>query len=86
MLDANATTNGDATVVGWGTTVPTLTGGNNDWAFYPVELVESWVPTASEVYTINNTNSYRGALIFHPDASTMRTGKRRPHHLQGYPA
>ena len=71
ILDANDFTKGDpATVVGWGTNVPTSTGGNNDWAFYPIELVESWVPTASEVYTINNTNSGRGALIYNPDAST----------------
>lgn len=54
-------------VVGWGTTIPTTTGGNNDWAFYPVELVESWSPTASEVYTINNTNAYRGALIYNTE-------------------
>ena len=60
----------DYPVVGWNTTVPTSTGGNNDWALYPVEFVESWVPTASEVYTINNTNSGRGALIYNPDAST----------------
>ena len=57
-------------VVGWGTTIPTSTGGNSDWAFYPVELVNAWIPTASEVYTINNTNSNRGALIYNPDAST----------------
>ena len=38
ILDANATTSGDATVVGYGTAVPTSTGGNNDWAFYPVTL------------------------------------------------
>ena len=40
ILDANDLSAGDAkaTVVGWGTTVPTATGGNNDWAFYPVEL------------------------------------------------
>ncbi len=38
ILDANATTSGDATVVGYFTTVPTSTGGNNDWAFYPVTL------------------------------------------------
>jgi len=38
ILDANSLENGDATVVGWGTTVPTSTGGNNDWAFYPVTL------------------------------------------------
>ena len=36
VLDANVTTSGDATVVGYGTTVPTATEGNNDWAFYPV--------------------------------------------------
>ena len=54
-------------VVGWGTTIPTSTGGNNDWAFYPVEFVESWAPTASEVYTINNTNAYRGALIYNSE-------------------
>ena len=38
ILDANTTYNGDATVVGYGTAVPTSTGGNNDWAFYPVTL------------------------------------------------
>ena len=37
ILDANeCETAGDATVVGYGTTVPSSTGGNNDWAFYPV--------------------------------------------------
>ena len=37
ILDANeCETAGDATVVGYGSTVPTSTGGNNDWAFYPV--------------------------------------------------
>ena len=70
VLDANATTNGDATVVGWGTTVPTTTGGNNDWAFYPVEFVDSWVPAINEVYTINNTNTNRGALTYEPAKST----------------
>ena len=54
-------------VVGWGTTIPTSTGGNNDWAFYPVEFVESWMPAIDEVYTINNTNSGRGALIYNPE-------------------
>lgn len=52
-------------VVGWGTTIPTSTGGNNDWAFYPVEFINSWTPTVNEVYTINNTN--RGALIYNPE-------------------
>lgn len=40
ILDANSLERGDATVVGWGTTVPTSPGGNNDWAFYPVEVEE----------------------------------------------
>ena len=57
-------------VVGWGTSIPTSTGGNNDWAFFPVEFVEAWNPAIDEVYTINNTNAYRGALIYNPDAST----------------
>ncbi|MBR1469808.1 MAG: exo-alpha-sialidase [Prevotella sp.] len=38
ILDANDLRGGDATVVGWGTSKPTTTGGNNDWAFYPVTL------------------------------------------------
>ena len=38
ILDANAISGGDATVVGYGTAVPTSTNGNNDWAFYPVTL------------------------------------------------
>lgn len=37
VLDANDTYSGDATVVGYGTSV-TATGGNNDWAFYPVDF------------------------------------------------
>lgn len=69
VLDANTTYYGDATVVGWGTTAPTATGGNNDWAFYPVEFTDSWQPTASEIYTINNTNTNRGALTFDSNAS-----------------
>ena len=28
------------------------------------------VPTASDIYTLNNTNSYRGALIYNPGQST----------------
>lgn len=71
VLDGNDFSYGDpSTVVGWGTTAPTSTGGNNDWAFYPVDLVDSWVPAITDVYTINNTNTNRGALIYNPDAST----------------
>ena len=65
ILDANATTSGDATVVGWGTTVPSSTGGNNDWAFYPVTLSPSWEPAVTEVYTITNTDN-RGSLTYDP--------------------
>ena len=74
VLDANDFTYGDpSTVVGWGTTPPTSTGGNNDWAFYPIELVDSWVPTVAEVYTINNTkSSNRGALVY--DGSSKNVG------------
>lgn len=56
-------------VVGYGTTIPTSVGGNNDWAFYPVTLDASWTPTASEVYTVNNTNTDRGALMYYPTGS-----------------
>ena len=40
IMDANDYSLGDdkATVVGWGNKPPTATGGNNDWAFFPVSL------------------------------------------------
>ena len=69
ILDANVCSSNDATVVGWGTTVPTSTGGNNDWAFYQVDLVDSWAPTIDEVYTISNAND-RGALTFDPEVNS----------------
>ena len=70
VLDGNDFTGGDpSTVVGWGTTAPSSTGGNNDWAFYPVEFVESWVPAIDEVYTINNTNANRGAMMYNGSSS-----------------
>ena len=56
-------------VVGWETSIPTTTGGNNDWQFFPVEFVESWVPAIDEVYTINNTNSNRGAMMYNGSSS-----------------
>ena len=69
VLDANAAYSGDAHVVSYGTTVPTATGGNNDWAFYPVEMVEHFAPTTADIYTVNNTNSSRGALMSAPSQS-----------------
>ena len=68
VLNANDFTLGDpATVVGWETTAPAATGSNNDWAFYPVELI----PTASEVYTLNNTNNNRGALVYNGTSNNV---------------
>ncbi|MBP5770399.1 MAG: exo-alpha-sialidase [Bacteroidaceae bacterium] len=70
ILDGNDFTGGDpSTVVGYGTSAPSSTGGNNDWAFYPVEFVDSWAPTASEVYTIANTSS-RGNLTYDPTVNS----------------
>ncbi len=58
ILDANDYSLGDskATVVGWGNTVPTSTGGNNDWAFYPIELSD-----ASDIsFTADNVTVCQG--------------------------
>lgn len=54
-------------VVGWGTDAPSATNSNAAWQFFPIEFVESWVPAIDEVYTINNTNNNRGALIYNPE-------------------
>lgn len=55
-------------VVGWGTDAPSTTSSNAAWQFFPVELYDAWVPTASEVYTINNASG-RGALTYDPTAN-----------------
>ena len=66
VLDANNYSGASsANVVGWNTTVPTATDGNNDWAFYPVLLSVS----NTDVFTINNTNASRGAMTYEPDHS-----------------
>ena len=74
ILDANDVRSGDATVVGWGTTVPTATGGNNDWAFYPVELVD--VDYSISVDDVTVTQGYQttgrgneNALLLRIDAT-----------------
>ncbi len=53
VLDANDLSKGDATVVGWGTTPPSATGGNNDWAFYPVTIEPDpyWVSSLAALTT-----------------------------------
>ena len=63
-------------VVGWGTSIPSSTGGNNDWAIYPVTF--EIYPSASDVWTINNPSSNRGAMIYYPSGSetfVWSTGK-----------
>ena len=60
-MDANTA---GSTVAGWGTSTPSSTSGNAAWQFLPVTLVDNWVPTANEVYTLNNTNTNRGALVY----------------------
>ncbi len=57
ILDANDVRSGDATVVGWGNTIPTSTGGNNDWAFYPVTLEDI---DPSSAVTLNDVTVTRG--------------------------
>ena len=60
VLDANVY----STVVGYGTTVPTSTGGNNDWAFYPVTMgytVSSNIATGGVTYS--GTDYAHGAFI-----------------------
>ncbi len=61
-----ANTNSSLTsVVGWSYNSGSANG--SAWAIEPVVRFE---PTATDVFTINNTNSNRGALIYNPDAST----------------
>ena len=63
-------------VVGWNTTIPTETGGNNDWALYPVSF--DIAASASDVWTINNPSSGRGAMLYYPSGSetyVWATGK-----------
>ena|GEM_PF-1049959 len=57
VLNANDVGSGDATVVGWNTTVPTAIDGNNDWAFYPVTLADI---DPSSAVTLNDVAITRG--------------------------
>ena len=40
LMDADNTSQGDGAINGWGTGVPEAINGNNDWAFFPIELVD----------------------------------------------
>lgn len=61
VLDANS---GGGTLAGWGTSRPTSTGGNNDWALYAVTLTKDEsgsvviVPDATETTTITSGSDY----------------------------
>lgn len=57
VLDANDLSLGDATVVGWGTTAPTTIGGNNDWAFYPIEMIDASALKVSDVTVIQGNQT-----------------------------
>ncbi|MBQ9285343.1 MAG: exo-alpha-sialidase [Bacteroidaceae bacterium] len=59
ILDANDVRNGKATVVGWGTSVPSAIGGNNDWAFYEVELEDIGEEVALFLSDINVVQGYQ---------------------------
>ena len=75
ILDANSLEQGDATVVGWGTTVPTTTGGNNDWAFYPVSITpdESIISSLEQLQTgwytleITEPSTHSGLYAYNAD-------------------
>ena len=63
ILNANDFSAGEsrATVVGWNTTVPTSTGGNDDFAFYPVSLVAVDPSVAFKADGITVTRGYQTA-------------------------
>ena len=69
VMDANTA---GSTVAGWGTTTPTSTSSNAAWQFFPVTLTDAWKPTAAQVYTLNNTNTNRGALVY--DGTSTNVG------------
>ena len=72
IMDANDVGRGDATVVGWGTTPPTSTGGNNDWAFYPVELEQLSPDVALLEDAVTVTRGYQATGLGNADALLLR--------------
>ncbi|MBP5594079.1 MAG: hypothetical protein J6Y02_01765 [Pseudobutyrivibrio sp.] len=59
----------DATIVYWESGENTATEGNNVWFIYPVSFSD-FAPDASKVYTFNNTNTSRGAMMYYPTGSS----------------
>lgn len=72
ILDANDLSLGDATVVGWGTSVPTSIGGNNDWAFYPVALEDIDPAIALFEENVTVTQGYQTTGRGNTDALLLR--------------
>ena len=57
VLNARSLSEGDAWVVGYGTTVPTSIEGNNDWGFYPVSFSTKHAFTADNVAVIQGNQT-----------------------------
>ena len=72
VLDANDLSKGDATVVGWGTNAPTAIGGNNDWAFYPVEIKDLGEEVALFEEQVQVTRGYQTGGRGNTDALLLR--------------
>ena len=54
VLDGNGA---GGTLAGWGTTIPTSTGGNNDYQFLPVTMEEAYIAVTYN-FTYNNEVKY----------------------------
>ncbi len=59
----------NANIVYWESGENTATEGNNVWFIYPVSFSD-FAPDASKVYTFNNTNTSRGAMMYYPTGSS----------------
>ena len=72
VLNANDLSLGDATVVGWTTTVPTDINGNNDWAFYPVSITDIPAEIALFDGDVTVTRGYQTTGRGNADALLLR--------------
>lgn len=74
VLDANDLSSGidKATVVGWNTNVPSSVNGNNDWAFYPVNLSD--IPAEIAIFDgdVSVTRGYQTTGRGNADALLLR--------------
>ena len=74
VLDANDLSSGidKATVVGWNTNVPSSVNGNNDWAFYPVNLSDIPAEIALFDGDVSVTRGYQTTGRGNADALLLR--------------